>query len=1336
MADEEKVPESPSGVSSSSRGATAAQAGYEYQLNVSVFAALRVLLITKSATRITLEPANEEDLEVDLEPNRPGRVKPSANLASGYKLIVQVKSRSGEPWSISDFDALLNHGEERTPARHHLDDPDTHYLLVTDADAKGVARNLLVADFEEASDPAKFPSSLKRTLTKSPEGRVAIRGGLTGRQIELEINYILSDLLRVPQSRQLDCRKKLREEAWRRMCGSTPGVWTRDDLLGTIRAHGGYLASATELAAFIPPANFKDMAALLQKKNAIVITGPSGTGKTLAAIALCEGARQSNGKLDVVSVNPNDDPSTTRKLNDTGPALFYVEDPWGQYSLRRGSEAWTEQLPRLLRNARPGHQYVVTSRNDMLGHARAGQELKPWSIELDADHYRNGELAKIYDKRMDMLATDLQSKALEFRNKALEALETPLELDLFFTNLADGPEPGELDHVFFRRLLELAHRNAVESVLVKYLDSIDKIGMSAIVWGLLAARGQFDRTQLTVLQRQLRIVDSAIGDGLEKVVDRLVATRHLRQPAGMVSFAHPSVRAGFEAFLKENWFRNEAALALLISALTEFTGTQHAWGLETAARVLDAAVNFRATIEDLGGVLEVSDASRAAIDRWLEESLVDSESNFQPLLRLASDVGSSQSTPCELARWFIKGWRRGASFFIGNWQPPSYSDAWYDRVSADPRSAVIADRFIREQLPQDDGMFGPKFVTNLERIATGLTPAFVAAAHTLVGAGFDQNVDTVAVGAIRDLDGYEAVLLEALDDLAAIRRSHHQEGAEQWRAIEDGECDGGYKEYYISSHEDDGYASSIFVDTYITTMRAAGRWRDLASHPRVMNLASHWAREIRRSEVPATTDELRAVLQVTRASGDEEEGWDAAREHWNAALEPDLAKRILSNPCDERLRHSLAHCALVTAQSTLIECFNALAGSSGTAFVHLLVDVHVAQKSIEAKKRAKKVRTLLKALSPEAAEIFLALAFENKGPKAVESAALALLEEAAATSTPAVLGEIVPVMIASGAFPTAAIRRWLEETKDKDLAVAATEAAIAIGEKELVWLARYHARADARRAALLYLAPMVPDPLPPELLNLATDPGSAVRRALVSELKERPHLDHLSVLMRLTRDQWSDAEPQYNEPDSYPIAREAITALGQYRSLPDLIGDELLTLARETTDRGLGQEVLRAAAQLCGPEIRKKIWGLAMTKKFGWLRVDAIDALCAASTVEADIVTQMTADRLKSLPAPLAASATVLVSAHLPLSDAVQILEQLGHSNSHRALLLLGAIVLENRDRAAALGLLHVLDAEHPARKILDLNGELLPRTALDDLGDVRIRRYVRPWLQERIAKE
>lgn len=95
---------------SAASGAKAALNGFEYQLGVSVFVALRLLLITKSATQITLEPASEEDLEADLEPAAPGRVQPSAFVSTGYKLVIQVKLRDSGPWSIAAFDALLNHG--------------------------------------------------------------------------------------------------------------------------------------------------------------------------------------------------------------------------------------------------------------------------------------------------------------------------------------------------------------------------------------------------------------------------------------------------------------------------------------------------------------------------------------------------------------------------------------------------------------------------------------------------------------------------------------------------------------------------------------------------------------------------------------------------------------------------------------------------------------------------------------------------------------------------------------------------------------------------------------------------------------------------------------------------------------------------------------------------------------------------------------------------------------------------------------------------------------------------------------------------------------------------
>ena len=1294
------------------------------------------MLITKSATQITLEPASEEDLESDLEPATPGRVQPSANMTDGYKLVVQVKLRNTGPWSKAAFDSLLKHGKKRRPARHHLDDPGTRYLLITNADATGVARDLLVNGLEEWPEEHTFPASLSKTLPHSPEGRVAIWGALNERLLDLEINDILGSLMRVPQTQQAECRTRLREEALRRMRGTSPGVWTREDLLSVIRGCGGYLASAPLLESFVPPTNFGDLGNLLDSRNAVVITGPSGTGKTWAALALVDQARQRPSAPEIIQVNVNNGPSSTRALIDTGPKLFYVEDPWGQYSLRGGSEEWTEQLPRLLREAHAGHQYVVTSRSDMLGQAKAGKGLERWTAVLDADQYRDGELASIYDRRLEQLATELQAKAMEFRKDTLDALETPYEIDLFFTHLADGPKFDEVDQAFFRRILGLAHRDAVEQVVVSYLNASDQTGASAIVWGLLAARSQFDRSQLIGLNRQLRTIDPTFVDELGKLVDRLVATRHLRQPGQTVSFAHPSVRAGFEIFIKENWDRSETNLMSMISALTQLSGSQRDWAMETAALCFRAITDLISGIENFDAEFETDHTSRAAIDTWLEESLIDPQSDFYSVLQLASDVGTQTSIPSELARWFVKGIRRGGQFFLKNWKPPTFDDAWYERVSNDPRTFTIADRFVREQLPQERDGFGDDFAKKLDRIASGLTPAFVAAAHKLVSSGFDRNVSAIAAGAVRDLTAYEGVLSAALDELASLDRFFEREGNEQWRAIRDGECDEAYEEGYQSHHEDDGYAAGIFVEAYIGQVRSLGHWQALAGHSRISEMGRAWADDITKAGGSVSLEEIRAVIAVTQTNGDEEHAWEAAREHWQTSLASDLEQRILSNPDDESVRAALVYCALTKSPATLTLCFEKLSTAPALS-VQLLVDMHAASRRISGKTRARRLRPILTSLPGAGTEMFEAIPIKDKSPRAVGETALTYLCEAAETAVPFVLNKIVPVMIASGATPSAAIHRWLRETEDFELSKAAAEAAIGIKDDTLAWLALGHKRADAREVAAEYLATTLPDPLPQRLLDLSSDPGSRVRRALVGILADRRHPNHQSVLVRLVNDDWSNAAAHYNESPSYPIARDAIRGLAAYGSLTDEIGEVLVLKAERTDDRSLGMVALNTAAKCCGPEIRKKIWALSFIDQARWVRVDAIDALTFADVVESDILDAINAKLILRLPPPLAASACVLLAVHGQVDAAVEAMERIAHSTKRRALLLLGAYGLAERDHDAANGLLALLEEDHPARRLLDLpDDELLPASAIGDLGHIRIRKVVQEWLNEKIAKD
>lgn len=1334
-ANEAKSREEISGSEGSIRGAAAAQLGFDYQVDVSILAALQLLLISKAATRLVLEPASEEDIEADLRPNVPGRIEASAALAGGYKLVIQVKRSSGEPWSVENFDALLNHGSDkrggRRKALHHLDDPGTRYLLVTTADAKGVARGLLVEGFEEAPDKAKFPGSLKGTLKKSPEGRVAIWGKLTEKQLAADIRELMSDLLHVPKVEQQALLARLRAEVKRRTRTSQPGIWTREDLLATVREHGGFLASLPSLEHFVPPANFDEMSRLLEVKNAVVVRGPSGTGKTQAALKLCELARQRDGATEVVPLGADDSPTKARKVIDNGPTLFYIDDPWGQYSLRQGSQDWTEQLPRMLAKASPTHRFVITSRSDMMRSAHVGDVLDAWSVDLDAEQYRGGQLRAIYDSRMDQLPPALQVKAYAFRGDAVGKLETPLEIDLYFTHMLRGGEPDEKDYQFSARLLALAQRDAVEGVVVKALDATDTSGTSAIVWALLAARGQFDRAHLVPLQRALRHRDRDLADGLDKLIDRLVAARYLRQPVRTIAFAHPSVRQGFETFLLRNWLRSEAAVQALISALVTLPEGNRDWGLETAARVLETTRKFVIS-SDIDDEFEIGAGEHKAIDDWLDDGLIDPKSDFGPLLELASEVGSEASIPSRVAYWLLRGTQRGGSVFMENWRPPSFDDNWYETVSADRRSRIVAGRFVREQLGFDRGNYGKTFVDRLDRIASGLESDFLEAARRMVGNGFETNADAIAAGAVRDLDGFETVLRLALDDLAAVNRDHNQAHAEAWRAIEDGETDYAAEEAMRWSHEDDGYTSGVFVDAYIRRLRADGRWITIAEHPRCADLVHAWAGAVLTSAMPAPIEEVRALLAAAKGLDAETKAWNAIDRHWHDELEPDLQDRLADRVDEVWLREALALLGLVHAPEALIVAIQSHAGNPGRQ-VELLADMRRAHYRLGADDRLTALRRVTDHLPPELAEIFAGFLASGDATVAVGVKALRILMDSAASLASETLNLVVPIIVASGGDAAPILASWLPREMSKDHALAATLLAIEIGDIPTVEGALRHPRADARRAALLHLGAGMPDPLPPAMLAMVSDKSARVRRALVTVIGERPHPDHLKALLSLIHDTWSSADPNQEDRDSFDVAREAVIAIANYAPLSDAIGETLLELADRTPDRLLSQYALIVAAHGCSAGIQQKMSNLVNIPAARWIRVDALEALAEAEVLDPGITAHLKPSFLTKAAPILAVPAAHLVGAHADPPLALKLFAHVANDNRKRALLLVGANAMVARDRETADKILDLLGPDHPGRQLLS-SPEPLPPSILDDLGSVALREYARKRLGKRIA--
>ena len=136
----------------------------------------------------------------------------------------------------------------------------------------------------------------------------------------------------------------------------------------------------------------------------------------------------------------------------------------------------------------------------------------------------------------------------------------------------------------------------------------------------------------------------------------------------------------------------------------------------------------------------------------------------------------------------------------------------------------------------------------------------------------------------------------------------------------------------------------------------------------------------------------------------------------------------------------------------------------------------------------------------------------------------------------------------------------------------------------------------------------------------------------------------------------------------------------------------------------------------------------------GWLRLDALDALIQADTIEPELLVPFTAERIMRLSPSLATSAIVLVCRHGTLDDAVALCERMANSNAHRSLALLGSYFLHDRMPTTGRAILALLPENHPIRRLFDEEG-LLPASALDGLGDVKLQRWVQRWLSERFAK-
>ena len=101
-------------------------AGYEYQIEVTIWTALDLMLAKASTDTLNIEPPSHEDIEASIQNPDDALLGLMAQVADRIDLIFQVKTRSGSPWSSKEFAKILigtankedsNGRQTLTPAR-------------------------------------------------------------------------------------------------------------------------------------------------------------------------------------------------------------------------------------------------------------------------------------------------------------------------------------------------------------------------------------------------------------------------------------------------------------------------------------------------------------------------------------------------------------------------------------------------------------------------------------------------------------------------------------------------------------------------------------------------------------------------------------------------------------------------------------------------------------------------------------------------------------------------------------------------------------------------------------------------------------------------------------------------------------------------------------------------------------------------------------------------------------------------------------------------------------------------------------------------------------------
>lgn len=1187
-------------------------AGYEYQIEVSVWVALDLVLAKRATDEIELEPRSEEDLQAAVTDPAAASLGLLAHGAQ-LQLILQAKTRSGSPWPTAAVADVLLGGDvdvdvaDQGPRRIRplamlQDDPLSRYIFVTNEASTAALRpheGTHLFDFPEVDElPPHARTGYDAMAQASLAPRILLLTSVTREVLDGRIGTLLTHHGHIPLSKHPTCLRDLREAVRQRIGGHRGGRWTRSEVAEVLVRHGGSLAPTRNMDHYVRPKSFDAIKAQLDAAHAVVIAGPSGTGKTLTADILELALRGGQPPFDVIG-EENGPGSIRRNLTRADPVLFHLRDPWGGNRLTPGADRWSGELPKLLDHAGPGRKFLITSRSDVLqsaGHELT-MELRPYTVSIEVEDYGPERLTEIYDGIAGDLTGHAKHLAARHRQRALEVLTRPYEVKRFLVAVSreDGAKPRNVEQI-----LDDSQIEAISRVLA---DQIGSHGAEAatIIWAMLSARGAIARDVFARLGRRLRSADPDLRPDVDGLIDFLVAGQNLRQDGEALAFYHPRVEDGLRLILMRYPRDAERTLSTAVDVLLAWDRAGENWGLETGLNVLRAT----AKLEQLE--LNLSPVTTQRLDQHLADVVVSPEkrADFEGALRDLGRFGSKDHPPARLARALIEdGAESEGDVFLERWRAPPLTEGDISAIRDDGRTPPILGRFIREMLPFSQRDHHLELIPWLERLAPDLSESFWDALDSIAGPGAPQgNIDVIVTGALAgNAPDYERAIERFAHSEAEVDAWGKRYADDLYRAQEHA-VDADAADQIIEEPGEQYFNAREGMKMLVRLRRRREGVGWIAGNPH-RNLLLYALGDLmaQRDYMPPL-----AELEFLLANAHDwvrDQAWCAVERNWDDSLCGRLIDELTRSDIDsDGQRRRLINIAAAHGRGDPVPDLVVASGRVPfTRRLELVYDVLTTKLDVdpngedgEAARRARVVQ-LLHSFPANERELAQALLDILAGSE-IRRTASAISEPSrqllTATLARASIDLTRPLAcLAAGAvvnIDEAATRLLAtDEAADGEAAIQALVIADGAELRTKLQPALKHKRYAVRRAALRLLVTDAKTHERTDLIAAADDHSADVRLAFAELMKAGQWPEAVDALVKLLRDRRNFASGHSAGPSwpKFSVARAAAQALEAYDALPERAIDALLQAAQaDNPDPFVGCAALSALAKRDDPRI-------------------------------------------------------------------------------------------------------------------------------------------------------